>query len=788
MLPQYTKVPRKNLLRSNNWKSRIFIVSIFCFLIANPLQLFAQVAGDYRSINPGFWETVGNWERFDGTTWIAAQATPTASDGVININTNISIHANLVIDQVNVKSGSQLDGISGTITIANGPGDDLVNNGIMLWVTAATLDVAAGAVISGAGFEVDGNIINNGTIDVLLTMWGNTPQTLSGTGTINLLSLAFNTNVTIIGTQNITSSLNLGSSKLVVTGTSRVIIASTAFLQGTGYVIGNLQINYPVGTIALTFRVGDNLGYRPVDVAVYNSLGNGGIVVSTNNPDHPDIANSPIIPTKSVNRYWKIANNGLGNTNIQTTFTWDPADVDGGTNLSNVVVAAYVDNIWNTPSVISKTATSLTVNTTSFSPAEYQVGETSCIPTNEYRSATTGDWNNASTWEMYNGCTWVAATVPPSASDSTITIREAHIVTVSNAVDPVNADQIVVEPGATLTVNANTLHLNNSAGDDLIVNGTLNIIGGRIEGPGNVKINSAGSLSVSYLSSAPTYIACVITNDGLINWGSITLVLVDGTIINNGTFGINTVAGVVSQNIYQGTITNNSTGIIEFNNSVLTGWGNVLLTNNGTINVHGAGDVVIDFNPTAINHSGSVNVDLNSSITLTSGVETQTFTASSSFSGAGLLHLNGKHTLNGAFSNLNTAISSNIVSFNQANVSFSKLALNSGTLSGTAIKTVTGSMTWGGGAVISGGDFTIANGVICNMTNQAGNDGTMINNGTINWDCNTDNVYGFGGTLINNNIINIVSSGSVLSVNVPHTNLFNNSSGIINYDGPVFLG
>ncbi|MFN8303116.1 MAG: choice-of-anchor D domain-containing protein [Saprospiraceae bacterium] len=94
----------------------------------------------------------------------------------------------------------------------------------------------------------------------------------------------------------------------------------------------------------------------------------------------------------------------------------------------------------------------------------------------------------------------------PSSTVGTITIKNTHTVTVTA---PVTIDQITVESGATLTTNASqTLTVNDGTGNDLTVDGTLNIAhnlanNGVVAINGTLQINSGGFVS----TNAPTYAA-----------------------------------------------------------------------------------------------------------------------------------------------------------------------------------------------------------------------------------------------------------------------------------------
>lgn len=141
---------------------RIFFLS-FSTIVGS--DVYAQTLDDYRSVATGTWATIANWQRFDGTSWVAALAAPTSANGVITIQSpnSIQISANVTIDQVVINAGATLNWTGGTLTIANGAGVDLQVNGTMYdnrgaatpsvaFAAGATWQMgAAGTIIRSAG-------------------------------------------------------------------------------------------------------------------------------------------------------------------------------------------------------------------------------------------------------------------------------------------------------------------------------------------------------------------------------------------------------------------------------------------------------------------------------------------------------------------------------------------------------------------------------------------------------------------------------------------------------------
>lgn len=122
-------------------------------------------------------------------------------------------------------------------------------------------------------------------------------------------------------------------------------------------------------------------------------------------------------------------------------------------------------------------------------------------PTDYFRSAATGDWGTLATWQSSpDNSTWSAATLIPTSTANTIYIRSGNTVTVSSNED---MDQVIIESGGILFHSANTLTVNDGAGDDIIVqNGGIftlasNSNGPQFTGTATANINSGGMLRLS---------------------------------------------------------------------------------------------------------------------------------------------------------------------------------------------------------------------------------------------------------------------------------------------------
>ena len=138
------------MLTANNMK-RISQLFILLGLFFATHTIFSQALNDFRSRGNGSWNQTTTWERFDGSNWINATAIPTASTaGVILIRQDhtVTITASVIIDQTIIEYGGKLLLSSGTITIANGLGNDLLILGVYERISSNSITLNTGAIAS----------------------------------------------------------------------------------------------------------------------------------------------------------------------------------------------------------------------------------------------------------------------------------------------------------------------------------------------------------------------------------------------------------------------------------------------------------------------------------------------------------------------------------------------------------------------------------------------------------------------------------------------------------------
>ncbi len=117
----------------------------------------------FRSRQNGNWNLSSTWESSaDNVNWINATITPNSSANTITISTGhtVNITAAVTIDQTVIDTGGTLNWTGGTLTIADGPGDDLIIFGRFRHNTGSDPPYTGGSSIriKGGGFlEVNNN-------------------------------------------------------------------------------------------------------------------------------------------------------------------------------------------------------------------------------------------------------------------------------------------------------------------------------------------------------------------------------------------------------------------------------------------------------------------------------------------------------------------------------------------------------------------------------------------------------------------------------------------------------
>ena len=116
-------------LRPAPWVPLAWVLGAVWFVAAPAV---AQPANAYRSRVSGFWDQTSTWERYDGSNWVAAAATPVATNAstifVRNAHT-VTVRNALTTDELVVQVGGRVT-VNAALTLPDGSGDELTVFGV----------------------------------------------------------------------------------------------------------------------------------------------------------------------------------------------------------------------------------------------------------------------------------------------------------------------------------------------------------------------------------------------------------------------------------------------------------------------------------------------------------------------------------------------------------------------------------------------------------------------------------------------------------------------------------
>lgn len=338
-------------------------------------------------------------------------------------------------------------------------GGNLVIGGNTSGTSTLNLSTAVGGDIYLTGnwdTKTNGVSVSN-TRAVFFEGAGTSTVTTIGSASFDYLFINKTSGGTVSLANDMTVNNNLTLNAQLVTNAFKVIIptGNNVSANANGWVRGNLQKNIPTGTNSRTFEIGDATIYTPVITAYTGVTGAGNIVVTTTINDHPQIGTSNIIASKSVNRYYNIANNGVTGGSYDATFTFVAGDLDGGTLTSALGVSNYVNPTWTNLTVGTRTSTTTQAIGVSLY-GDFQLGETVATWTG---GASTSAWLTSGNWS--HG-------VPTSTTNVIIPTASYYPEITSN----VTINSLLLDSGTTLKViAANNLTVTGAIQND----GTLTI-------------------------------------------------------------------------------------------------------------------------------------------------------------------------------------------------------------------------------------------------------------------------------------------------------------------------
>ena len=241
--------------------------------------------------------------------------------------------------------------------------------------------IGAGTTFNAASFThvVRGNLTVNGIFTGgtgTLELGGSSIQQINGASfTATGLTVNNPAGVALNGLSlTVDGNLSLQSGTLS-TGPNEVAIGPAGSVSRVaGHVAGTLRKPFSSGSPSRLFEIGGATSYTPVTLSFAGITTPGSVAATSLAGDHPEIAASGIKAARSVNRYYRLTNNGVTFTTASSTFGFTAADIDPGANTAAFVVRRYVTPAWFLTTTGTRTGTS-TQATGLTALGEFAVGE-----------------------------------------------------------------------------------------------------------------------------------------------------------------------------------------------------------------------------------------------------------------------------------------------------------------------------------------------------------------------------------------------------------------------------
>ncbi|OGU59655.1 MAG: hypothetical protein A2X64_04405 [Ignavibacteria bacterium GWF2_33_9] len=218
------------------------------------------------------------------------------------------------------------------------------------------------------------------------------------------------------------------------------------FRTGLGHVFGTMSRYAPVGTKSLTFTVGaDTLeSYRPVVLDVSGSDNTAGYIdVTPFNIMHPFVANSKLIPAKTLSVYWAVYPSAvesfaLGTTGKYsiTTYFLNPDDIPGGSDPNFYEHSYGFDpfdtDSWFSPIFEARTSTSVR-SKDQLAWGDYIVGNP---VSTTFWSFNDGDWEDVNSWSLASYNVQIVPTRIPDMPQDIVRIGNGKTITLEEGLYP----------------------------------------------------------------------------------------------------------------------------------------------------------------------------------------------------------------------------------------------------------------------------------------------------------------------------------------------------------------
>lgn len=725
-------------------------------------------------LGSGFSGTGGTFTRGTGTVeWNAAGAQTIAAvtyhnlifsgSGTKTMNASTAVAGNLSIAP------------TGTATASIAAGQNLVVNSLTLGGSpqvSGTWGSTSSAAVNqnDTYFAATTGILTVGATRMVVTLPGQTFASGSGnSGTVNNQTAGTSFNITLTAAD---ANNNIDTS---YSGTKTISYSGPGNAPGGATPTYTTTVNFTAGQAA---AVATTLVRAESTTITASAAGLTG-VASSSLTVNPEAANKLGFGTQPSNTADAAAISPAVTVQVQDTYgnvvtsSTAPVTMAIGNNPASGVlrgtltvnaasgVATFSDlHIWEIGSGYTLTASSSPLTGATSSAFNITQG------VGDYRSAGTGTWATLATWERWDGSTWATpANAPTAANAGTIIIRNGHVVT---AAANAGGDSIRVEAGGQLTISGGTFTVANGTGTDLEVYGTvrnasaMTMTGtGVFQSGGKYQHNINGGTVITATWDVNS--TCEITGATSTAPGGLGQAF--------GNFTWNPAAQAANNLNLSGNLTTVNGDFTVVNTGTsgslrLTATTSPTLTIGGNLNVQG-GKLV------GGNNTGIVTINLAGDLSVTGG--TLDLKDSSGATGGGCtLNVSGNVTV-GSGATLTGSNGTRAINFAKAGT---QTYSNSGTVSGLIAWTVNSSSTVDvGTSVISGtsGTFTLSSGGGLKTAHASGLDGNITVTGTKTFAADGNYTYNGSvaqvpGSLLPATLNNLtIANAAGVTINSTHT-------------------
>ncbi len=492
---------------------------------------FGQANGDYRSAASGAWSTAANWQKYNGTTWMAASTAPTSSDGVVNIIAGHTITlsaiqscSSLIVGDGTNNSTTTLDITGFTLTVTGNTSVVSASGGRAGTVTIGSGTLTVGGNLTStltAGFEANNqlNFTGAGTLNIAGN-WSYGGTFTPGTSTINFTKAT--------GTQTVSNNLtfynlNLPNNSTVVDFvTNTVTITNGLNVAASTSTVGTTSSSCIMSGSSTTITGAGTKKFKNITISAGTTCSVSGGVVNisgsfTNNGTYTQTSGS-------INPHLNLPVNFTAGANASTTFF--DFKVEGA---STVVNAGNLNFTVNGQFSIGSATFNGQSNTVSFGSNSSFIAGTGTINFNNVivnsslSNAASQSFNVGGNWTNNGTYTAGTETITFNRTDADQTIGGASTTTFNKIqVSKGNANRVLeatsvigMAPGG-LTLTSGTFKI--SSASSVIASTNTNFTIGSTSG---IHLNNAAaSFNIGGNGGSATVDGAMILSNGTINIGS----------------------------------------------------------------------------------------------------------------------------------------------------------------------------------------------------------------------------------------------------------------------------